>query len=56
MIAVAADVADVASVEAMVARTNAELGRVTILVNMLGWLGGARWTPTTGTRSRVCVT
>ncbi len=40
-IAVAADVADVASVEAMVARTEAELGPVTILVNNAGvaWRG-----------------
>jgi NAD(P)-dependent dehydrogenase (short-subunit alcohol dehydrogenase family) len=40
-IAVAADVADVALVEAMVARTEAELGPVTILVNNAGvaWRG-----------------
>jgi NAD(P)-dependent dehydrogenase (short-subunit alcohol dehydrogenase family) len=40
-IAVAADVANVASVEAMVARTEAKLGRVTILVNNAGvaWRG-----------------
>ena len=40
-IAVAADVADSAAVEAMVARTEAELGPVTILVNNAGvaWRG-----------------
>src|SRR6266404_2119680 len=40
-IAVAADVADSAAVEAMVARTEAELGPVTILVNNAGvaWQG-----------------
>jgi 3-oxoacyl-[acyl-carrier protein] reductase len=40
-IAVAADVANIASVEAMVARTEAELGPVTILVNNAGvaWRG-----------------
>ena len=40
-IAVAADVAEVAAVEAMVARTEAELGPVTILVNTAGvaWRG-----------------
>ena len=40
-IAVAADVAEVAAVEAMVARTDAELGPVTILVNNAGvaWRG-----------------
>jgi 3-oxoacyl-[acyl-carrier protein] reductase len=40
-IAVAADVADAAAVEAMVARTEAELGPVTILVNNAGvaWQG-----------------
>jgi 3-oxoacyl-[acyl-carrier protein] reductase len=40
-IAVAADVADAAQVEAMVARTEAELGPVTILVNNAGvvWQG-----------------
>jgi NAD(P)-dependent dehydrogenase (short-subunit alcohol dehydrogenase family) len=40
-ISVAADVADVASVEAMVVRTEAELGPVTILVNNAGvaWQG-----------------
>jgi NAD(P)-dependent dehydrogenase (short-subunit alcohol dehydrogenase family) len=40
-IAVVADVADVTSVEAMVARTEAELGPVTILVNNAGvaWRG-----------------
>ena len=40
-IAVAADVAEVAAVEAMVARTEAELGPVTILVNNAGvaWRG-----------------
>ena len=40
-IAVAADVADSATVEAMVARTEAELGPVTILVNNAGvaWQG-----------------
>src|SRR2546430_9976905 len=40
-IAVAADVADSAAVEAMVARTEAELGPVTILVNKSGeaWRG-----------------
>src|ERR1700694_1693434 len=41
-IAVAADVADVVPVEAMIARTEAELGPVTILVNNAGvaWEGG----------------
>ncbi len=40
-IAVAADVAEAAMVEAMVARTEAELGPVTILVNNAGvaWQG-----------------
>ena len=40
-IAVAADVADSAAVEAMVAHTEVELGRVTILVNNAGvsWQG-----------------
>src|SRR5713226_5811999 len=40
-IAVAADVADAAAVEAMIARTEAELGPVTILVNNAGvaWQG-----------------
>src|SRR5215831_5907285 len=40
-IAVAADVAEMAAVEAMVARTEAELGPVTILVNNAGvsWQG-----------------
>src|SRR4029450_6599423 len=40
-IAVAADVTDLAAVEAMVARTEAELGPVTILVNNAGvsWQG-----------------
>src|SRR4029450_10086052 len=40
-IAVAADVADPAAVEAMVARTEAELGPVTVLVNNAGlaWQG-----------------
>src|SRR5262249_4097499 len=40
-IAVAADVADEAAVEAMIARTEAELGPVTILVNNAGvaWQG-----------------
>src|SRR6195256_1804959 len=40
-IAVATDVADVAPVEAMIARTEAELGPVTILVNNAGvaWQG-----------------
>jgi hypothetical protein len=37
-IAVAADVADSAAVEAIVARTEAELGPVTILVNRIGFL------------------
>ena len=50
-IAVAADVAEVAAVEAMVGRTETELGPVTILVNNAGV---ARWTATTGSRSRVC--
>ena len=41
-IAMAADVTDSAAVEAMVARTEAELGPVTILVNDAGvsWQGG----------------
>jgi 3-oxoacyl-[acyl-carrier protein] reductase len=47
-IAVMADVADSAAVEAMVAHTEAELGPVTILVNN----AGVSWQ---GTRSRACV-
>ena len=53
-IAMAADVTDSAAVEAMVARTEAELGLVTILVTTPAWLGRAHWTPTTGSRSRAC--
>jgi 3-oxoacyl-[acyl-carrier protein] reductase len=53
-IAVAADVADSAAVEAMVKRTEAELGAVTILVNN----AGVAWQGTLDTyersRSRAC--
>ena len=49
-IAVAADVADSTAVEAMVARAEAELGPVTILVNN----AGMAWTPTTRSGSRAC--
>jgi NAD(P)-dependent dehydrogenase (short-subunit alcohol dehydrogenase family) len=53
-IAVAADVADSAAVEAMVARTEAELGPVTILVNNAGvaWQGTCRPWPVVAFRSR----
>src|SRR5260370_496454 len=47
-IAVAADVADAAAVEAMVERTDAELGPVTILVNN----AGVSWRGTLGTYDR----
>ena len=53
-IAVAADVAEIAAVEAMVGRTETELGPVTILGTMLARLGRARWTATTTMRSRAC--
>jgi 3-oxoacyl-[acyl-carrier protein] reductase len=53
-VAVAADVAEPAAVEAMVVRTETELGPVTILVNNAGGLGRARSTPTTASRSRAC--
>jgi 3-oxoacyl-[acyl-carrier protein] reductase len=53
-IAVAADVADSAALDAVVARAEAELGPVTILVNNAGVAWQVRWTPTTGSRSRGC--
>jgi NAD(P)-dependent dehydrogenase (short-subunit alcohol dehydrogenase family) len=53
-ISVMADVADASAVEAMVARTERELGPLTIRVNNAVWRGRARWTPTIQNRLTVC--
>ena len=49
-----ADVAEPAAVEAMVVRTEKELGPVTILVNNAGVSCVARWTPMTRSKLLAC--
>jgi 3-oxoacyl-[acyl-carrier protein] reductase len=54
VIAVQADVADADAVARMVARTEAELGPVGILVNNAGYLHRQPWTAMTRRRWRAC--
>jgi 3-oxoacyl-[acyl-carrier protein] reductase len=53
-IAAAADIAEPTAVEAMVARSEKELGPLTILVNNAGVSWQARWTATTRSTLRAC--